>query len=250
MHSYTSGYCQYTDFCSHSGYQPLPTSEAILCQFVSLLEQQQFKHKTIRSYLSSIRFFHITNNGNDPFIRDMPRLQYVLCSINSEEAKKDKQSRPHLPVTPAILTQIHHILRKDPSNFDFIMLWSASLLCFFGFLRSGEMTIPSLHSYDPTVHLNYNNISVDNPANPAIVKVRPMCSKTDPFCHRVDVHVGETGQILCPISALFNYLVVHRKDRGLLFHFSVGSPLLFSVSVCHNNHFLSGRDVKISIKFF
>ena len=98
---------------------------------------------------------------------------------------------------------------------------------FFGFLRSGEMTIPSLHSYDPTVHLNYNNISVDNPANPAIVKVRPMCSKTDPFCHRVDVHVGETGQILCPISALFNYLVVHRKDRGLLFHFSVGSPLLF-----------------------
>ena len=105
------------------------------------------------------------------------------------------------------------------------MLWSASLLCFFGFLRSGEITIPTLTSYDPTVHLNYDDISVDNPTNPSIVKVRLKCSKTDPFRHGVEVHVGKTGQVLCPVSALLNYLAVRGKEPGLLFHFSDGSPL-------------------------
>ena len=102
---------------------------------------------------------------------------------------------------------------------------------FFGFLRSGEITIPTFSSYDPTVHLNYNDISVDNPANPSIVKVWLKCSKTDPFSHGVDVHVGKTGQVLCPISALLNYLAVHGKEQGLLFHFSDGSPLSISMFV-------------------
>ena len=117
--------------------QPLSNSEAIVCQFVGLLGQQRLRHKSIKSYLSSIQFFHITNNINDidPFIRNIPRLQYVLQGMKSGEVKKNEQSRPCLPVAPTILTQTHHILLKDPSNFDHIMLWSASLLCSFGFLR-------------------------------------------------------------------------------------------------------------------
>ena len=110
MRSYNSGCCHYyTDFCSRSDHSPLPTSETILCQFASFLGQQQLKHKTIISYLSSVRFFHITFSGNDAFVRHMPRLQYVLHGIKSQEAKTDKQSRSCLPVTPAIFTQIHHI---------------------------------------------------------------------------------------------------------------------------------------------
>ena len=140
MRSYSSGYHRYTEFCSCCGYQPLPTSETILSQFVDFLGQQQLKHKIIKSYLASIRFFHIINNRGDPFIRDMPRLQYVIRAIKSEEVKKDKQSRPRLPITPAILSKIHQILLKDPYSFDNTMLWAASLLCFFGFLTA--MTLP------------------------------------------------------------------------------------------------------------
>ena len=96
---------------------------------------------------------------------------------------------------------------------------------FFGFLRSGEITIPTLNSYDPSTHLGYSDISVDNPSNPTIMKVRLKCSKTDPFRHGVDVHVGRTGQALCPVAALLNYLAIRGKEQGLLFHFSDGSPL-------------------------
>ena len=177
MRSYSSGYHRYTEFCSRCGYQSLPTSETILSQFFGFLGQQQLKHKIIKSYLTSIRFFHIINNRGNPFIRDMPQLQYVIRGIKSEEAKKDKQSRPRLPITPAILSKIHQILLKDPYSFDNIMLWAASLLCFFRFLRSSEITIPTLNSYDPSTHLGYSDISVDNPSNPTIIKVRLSAQK-------------------------------------------------------------------------
>ena len=174
-----------------------------------------------------MRFFEIINNGSDPFIKDMPRLQYVLRGIKSEEAKKNKQSNPRLPMTPALLTNVHRILLEDPSNFDNIMLWAASLVCYFGFLRSGEITIPSASSYDPAVHLSYGDISVDDSVHPSIVKIKIKCSKTDPLSFRqgVEVYIGKTGQLLCPVSALLNYLAVRGKNPGLLFHFRDGSPL-------------------------
>ena len=123
------------------------------------------------------------------------------------QRSEEGQAIPAAPAkTPSILSKTHQILLNDiPLAFDNIMLWAASLLCFFGFLRSGEITTPTLTSYDPSALLSYNDISVDNPVNPTIVKVRLKCSKTDPFRHGVEVHVGKTGQALCPVVALLNY---------------------------------------------
>lgn len=130
-HRTYSAHRRYVDFCSRSGHQLFPASESVLCQYVSFLGHEKLKHKTIKSYLSSVRFFQILHSSTDPFIRDMPKLQYVLRGIKSEEAKKGQQSRPRLPITPSLLTRVHHILLQDPTNVDHIMLWAASLLCFF-----------------------------------------------------------------------------------------------------------------------
>ena len=120
---------------------------------------------------------------------------------------------------------MYQILLTDPHNFDYLMIWAASLLCFFGFLRSGEITIPNLSSYDPSVHLNYNDISVDNPSNPSIIQVRIKASKTDPFRNGVDIYVGKTGHVLCPVSALLNYLAIRGSEEGILFRFQDNTPL-------------------------
>ena len=225
MRSYTMSHRQYTSFCSASGHRPFPISESVLCQFVSYLAQQQLKHQTIKSYLSGIRFYQIFQSHPDPFIKDMPKLHYVLRGIKSEQVKKDSPQHQRLPVTPTILHKIHQVLLRKPNDFNNIMLWSAFLLCFFGFLRSGEITIPDASAYDPSVHLNFNDIAADNPNSPKILRIRIKASKNDPFRQGVNIHIGRADNPLCPVSALLNYFIVRDTAPSLLFHFNDNTPL-------------------------
>ena len=157
-------------------WNPYPTSEIILCQFAGFLGRQHLKHQTIRCYLSGIRYFQIMQSYHDPFIHNLRRLHYVLQGIKSEEAKKICPSHQRLPVTPAIANPPF-----NPTDFDNILLWAAFRLCLFGFLPSGKITIPNAASYDPSTHLNFSDIAIDNSHFPNIMQVWVKASKTDPF---------------------------------------------------------------------
>lgn len=114
---------------------------------------------------------------------------------------------------------------QNPSDFDNIMLWAAFLLCFFGFLRSGEITIPNQQSYDASVHLNFSDIATDNSVPPSIIQVKIKASKTDPFRHGTLIHIGRSNNTLCPVSALLSYLSIRGNSPGILFHFQDNTPL-------------------------
>ena len=105
------------------------------------------------------------------------------------------------------------------------MLWAAVTLCLVGFLRSGEVTIPSDHSFDPAAHITFSDISVDHIQDPQSVKLREKASKTDPFRRGVDIVVGKTDNKLCPVSALLAYTAIRRSKPGFLFHFEDGRLL-------------------------
>ncbi len=81
------------------------------------------------------------------------------------------------------------------------MLWAAACTCFFGFMRSGEMTLPSESAFDPSSHLCVNDISVDDHTAPSIVKLRLKASKTDPFRKGVEIILGRTRNSICPVTA-------------------------------------------------
>ena len=105
------------------------------------------------------------------------------------------------------------------------MLWAAASLCFFGFLRSGEITVPSDSAYDEGAHLSFEDISVDCIENPQVLKVRIKASKTDPFRMGVDVYVGRTNCSLCPVAAVLAYMAMKGPKPGPLFTFSDKKPL-------------------------
>ena len=42
------------------------------------------------------------------------------------------------------------------------LIWAAYCLCFFGFLRAGEMTVPGDKEYDPQTHLSLGDIALDD----------------------------------------------------------------------------------------
>lgn len=105
------------------------------------------------------------------------------------------------------------------------MLWSAMLLCFFGFFRAGELTIPSTSSYDEATHLSWGDVALDDIRNPSTIKVRLKKSKTDQFRQGVDVYIGGTEDSLCPVKSMVAYMVARGPHKGCFFRFHDGKPL-------------------------
>ena len=102
------------------------------------------------------------------------------------------------------------------------MLWEACCLAFFGFLRAGELTVPGDGSFDPTTHLGREDLAVDNPADPAVLRLRLKASKTDPFRKGIFLYIGKGAPDLCPVSTILSYLLVRGRREAPLLMFSDG----------------------------
>ena len=67
------------------------------------------------------------------------------------------------------------------------MLWAVCCIAFIGFLRIGEMVVPSNSAYDPSVHLSLTDIAVDNLERHTVLRLTIKQSKTDLFWKGVDL---------------------------------------------------------------
>lgn len=152
----------------------------------------------------------------------MPRLEYVL-----KGAKKATplSNRRRLPITPTILHALKAVWQKDPNKRNVKMLWAASCLCFFGFLRSGEIVCPSETSFGPLSHLAFADIADDNRSAPSAIQVQIKASKTDPFHQGVTLHIGVAGGAICPVAAVLSYMVARGSTPGPLFTWEDGRHL-------------------------
>lgn len=88
-----------------------------------------------------------------------------------------------------------------------------------GFLRSGELTVPSDAAFDPGAHVCFSDVSLDSVTKPQVLKIRLKASKTDPFGKGVDIVLVRTNDGRCPISAVLAYLAVRGNAPGFLFRF-------------------------------
>ncbi len=177
---------------------------------------------TIKCYmcLSAVRHLQLSFGMGDPKVGDMATLQLVLRGVKSAYAKKGLHPRPRLPISPAILLGLRRVWECLRHDYNSIMLWAACTTCFFGFLRSGEITAPSAQSYDPTYHLVLEDVALDNHTHPQLVRIRIKASKKDPFRKGVNIFLGHTGNRLCPVAALAAYLAIRGQTLGPLFHFA------------------------------
>ena len=153
----------------------------------------------------------------------MPQLQYVLKGARRNLAGRPRRTR--LPITPEILRLLQSSWERLPSREDAVMLWAASTLCFFAFLRMGEAVVPSDAGFDPRLHLAYGDVRVNSTLAPSWMEVVIKRSKCDQFGAGVTLSVGATGSGLCPVAAMLGYLVQRGGAPGPLFRFSDGHSL-------------------------
>ena len=105
------------------------------------------------------------------------------------------------------------------------MLWAAATMCFFGFLRAGEVVIPGDCEFDPAIHLAHGDVTVDNVQDPKFIVVVVKASKTDPYRKGVRVYLGRAPGELCPVAAVLSYMVSRGSQPGPFFKFSDGRSL-------------------------
>ena len=123
-----------------------------------------------------------TDFGGDQLSYDMPTLSYVLQGVQRAQAcSGSNKPRPRLPITAAVMRLLKHAWEAQGPSFNCTMLWAISCTCFFGFLRSGEATVPSQGAFDPSVHLSISDVALDSPTSPKTVILRIKASKTDPW---------------------------------------------------------------------
>ena len=155
---------------------------------------------------------------------EWPKLGYVTRGFKKLAIVKQ---RPRLPITPPILRQLKRAWETMEDSFNGRMLWAAACMCFFGFLRTGEVVISSQALYDAEIHLSIDDVKLDNRDKPSYLLVQIKASKTDVFCKGSTVYLGVTRTELCPMAAIVNYMVLSRENSmtSAFFGFSDGQPL-------------------------
>ena len=218
--NYQAGTRRYLSFCRDFNVQaPFPIVEQVALAFVPLLHRDGLSGGTVKNYCAAIRHAQISLEMGDPNLADMPCLGYAVKGMKRTAVVK---SRPRLPITPAILGHLRAVWQTWSNRGDAAMLWSAATMCFFGFLRVGEIVVPSDQGFDGEIHLAYGDVRADNVVTPQYLEVR---IKTDPFRKGVLVYLGKAPGPLCPVAVTLHYMVGRGTMGRAFFRFTDGKLL-------------------------
>lgn len=226
--TYQSAIRKFHNFCSlYNIVSPFPVSESMLCYFTTYLAGQNLCPQTIKTYLAGIRHMQVTLGLPEPrAYSSLPRLRLVQTGV--ARTHRDRQVQPtrvRLPITAAILRRMKKQWGEGIGDFNITMLWAASVLCYFGFFRAGELTVPSVGAYREGKHLSWGDVAIDDPAKPATIRVLLRHSKTDQLGKGVEVFIGMTGDDICPVAAVASYMVARGNKKGPFFVTKDGKPL-------------------------
>ena len=83
----------------------------------------------------------------------------------------------------------------------------------------------TVKSFRPATDLTWGDIAVDNPANQQMVRVHLKKSKCDQFGKGLDIILGRTGSLLCPVAVLMGFMAVWGDGPGPFFLDSEHGPI-------------------------
>jgi hypothetical protein len=147
--TYAAGLLRFNQFCDRweiSEVARMPASYALLCAFIGNYKGSN-SGRTIKSWLSGIRAWHLTNHA--PWYGDDKWVQMARISANKEG------SRHKCPLCAPVSIEHLLTLRKaiNLSDHFHAAVWAVALVTFFGCRRLGETTVSSVSSFNPCLHV-------------------------------------------------------------------------------------------------
>ena len=137
--AYASGQRRFFKFCLSAGLRAVPDSQEVQCKFAAKMAcEGGLQHRTIKSYMAGVRHLHIEDGMGDPFVSPLPRLHYVMRGVKRHQGEAGKSGQERLPFTPDILPKEDQVCAIAGSRHCHAV---GSMLP--GFLRAGELTMPS-----------------------------------------------------------------------------------------------------------
>ena len=221
--TYLSARKRYLHFCAQYHLTPPPLSERQVGLFATFLAVRGLTAQSIMSYISALRHLQIAAGYGAPPTGQWAALHYV---IRGTKRDRSAPSRKRLPVTPRILRSLAGAWSSSVlvDHYEARLLWAACCLGFFGFLRVGEFTATGA-SPGSTAQLQISDVSFENQSSPPLMTLRLQRTKTDPFGKGVTIVLGSSGQPVCPVTAVRNFLAIRPAREGPLLIHTDGTPL-------------------------
>ena len=204
--SYAVARARYHRFCDGKGWIPVAVSKPVVCAFVALLVLEGLVGASIKVYLAEVRQAQMEKGFPD---LKWGRLGQVLKGIRRHQSERGQEGQ-----ASGISDADVRLLAKETGlRINNVMGGCLPMLLWVP--QSRRNLLPREGGIRPrgTPHL----------PRP---RVRIKASKTDPFREGTDVYFRQTGQLLCPVSAVLAYMVRRKEGPGPLFQFEDGRPLL------------------------
>jgi hypothetical protein len=147
--TYAAGLLRFNQFCDKwqiSETARMPASYGLLCAFIGNYKGST-SGKTIKSWLSGVRAWHLTNHA--PWYGDDKWVQMARISANKEGSRHKRPLRA--PVSIEHLLALRRAVTL--SNPFHAAVWAVALVTFFGCRRLGETTVSSVSSFDSGLHV-------------------------------------------------------------------------------------------------
>ena len=159
-------------------------------------------------------------------------LRQVLKGIKLGITNKTTRA-PRLPITPHNLLVIRNNLYKFIKHkHDGHMIWCASTMAYYGFLRVSEYTNPHPNKYKKA---SRTLTAADVQKDGDIIQIQIKQSKTDTAKHGTSIQIGSNYTKICPVKAFIGYTKLRGLSDGPFFRW-------------HNGRFLTPVDMNKILK--
>ena len=198
-----------------------------------LFDVRKVASSTVNSYLSGLRYLHLTKGIDAPALRPPIIEQMLKGKNNLENIEKRLIGKPNrAPVTLTVMKLLKSELKAwENSRVNKALVWTVCTIAFAGCLRIHEILCKKKRKFDPDFSLLDSDVIVkDTPYKKSTVRtiqLRLKSPKEDRIGKGKIIDIYESPGPLCPVKALDRYMRIRpkRNKNQPMFRWEDGSCL-------------------------